>query len=72
MLFSRIYYKNHNMSTENLELIKSAISNARDLLYDEMESVCVDELSDEYNSVIKDLEDALKIIENEIRVSLLD
>ena len=41
-------------------------------LYDEVESVCVDELSDEYNSVIKDLEDALKIIENEIRLSLLD
>ncbi|MBP5526405.1 MAG: hypothetical protein J6Y11_12535 [Paludibacteraceae bacterium] len=60
------------MSTDHLELIKSAISNARDLLYDEMESVCVDELSDEYNSVIKDLEDALKIIENEIRLSLLD
>ncbi|MBO7626352.1 MAG: hypothetical protein J6S93_02215 [Paludibacteraceae bacterium] len=60
------------MSTENLELIKSAISNARDLLYDELESVCVYELSDEYNSVIKDLEDALKIIENEIRLSLLD
>ncbi len=72
MLFSRIYYKNHNMSTENLELIKSAISNARDLLYDEAESICVDELLDEYNSVIKDLEDALKIIENEIRLSLLD
>ena len=60
------------MGAEDLELIKSAISNARDLLYDEMESVCVDELSDEYNSVIKDLEDALKIIENEIRLSLLD
>ena len=72
MLFSRIYYKNHNMGAEDLELIKSAISNARNLLYDEMESVCVDELSDEYNSVIKDLEDALKIIENEIRLSLLD
>ena len=54
------------MSTENLELIKSAISNARDLLYDELESVYVDELSDEYNSVIKELENALKIIENEI------
>ena len=54
------------MSTDHLELIKSAISNARDLLYDEMESVCVDELSDEYNSVIKELENALKIIENEI------
>ena len=60
------------MGAEDLELIKSAISNARDLLYDELESVCVDELSDEYNSVIKDLEDALKIIENEIRLSLLD
>lgn len=56
------------MSTDHLELIKSAISNARDLLYDEMESVCVDELSDEYNSVIKELENALKIIENEISV----
>ena len=60
------------MGAEDLELIKSAISNARNLLYDEMESVCVEELSDEYNSVIKDLEDALKIIENEIRLSLLD
>ncbi|MDO4526379.1 MAG: hypothetical protein Q4B61_13740 [Bacteroidales bacterium] len=60
------------MGAEDLELIKSAISNARNLLYDEVESVCVDELSDEYNSVIKDLEDALKIIENEIRLSLLD
>ena len=56
------------MSTENLELIKSAISNARDLLYDEMESVCVDELSDEYNLVIKELENALKIIEDEISI----
>ncbi len=60
------------MGAEDLELIKSAISNARNLLYDEVESVCVDELSDEYNSVIKDLEDALKIIENEIRLSLLN
>lgn len=56
------------MSTDHLELIKSAISNARDLLYDEAESICVDELSDEYNSVIKELENALKIIENEISV----
>ena len=58
------------MSTDHLELIKSAISNARDLLYDEMESVCVDELSDEYNSVIKELENALKIlkiIEDELK-----
>ena len=60
------------MGAEDLELIKSAISNAKNLLYDEVESVCVDELSDEYNSVIKDLEDALKIIENEIRLSLLN
>jgi hypothetical protein len=70
--YFRVYIKNHNMGAEDLELIKSAISNARNLLYDEVESVCVDELSDEYNSVIKDLEDALKIIENEIRLSLLD
>ena len=57
------------MGAEDLELIKSAISNARNLLYDEVESVCVDELSYEYNSVIKDLEDALKIIENEMESS---
>ena len=60
------------MGAEDLELIKSAISNARNLLYDEVESVCVDELSYEYKLVIKDLDDALKIIENEIRLSLLD
>lgn len=57
------------MSAEDLELIKSAISNARNLLYDEVESVCVDELSYEYKLVIKDLDDALKIIENEMESS---
>ena len=57
------------MGAEDLELIKSAISNARSLLYDEVESVCVDELSYEYNLVIKDLDDALKIIENEMESS---
>jgi len=57
------------MGAEDLELIKSAISNARNLLYDEVESVCVDELSYEYKLVIKDLDDALKIIENEMESS---
>ena len=57
------------MGAEDLELIKSAISNARNLLYDEVESVCVDELSYEYKLVIKDLDDALKIIENEMEGS---
>ena len=57
------------MGAEDLELIKSAISNARNLLYDEVESVCVDELSYKYKLVIKDLDDALKILENEMESS---
>lgn len=67
--YFRVYIKNNNMGAEDLELIKSAISNARNLLYDEVESVCVDELSYEYKLVIKDLDDALKIIENEMESS---
>lgn len=54
------------MDAENLEVIRCAISSAITLLYDEVESVCVDELVDTYNSVINELENARDIIDNDL------
>lgn len=54
------------MTAEHLEIIRCAISSAINLLYNEVESVCIDELSDTYNSAIQELENAKDIIENEL------
>lgn len=50
------------MNTEQLTKINEAISNALNLLYSEEESVCLDELAEEYSSVIQELENAQEII----------
>lgn len=50
------------MNTEQLTQINEAISNALNLLYSEEESVCLDELAEEYSSVIQELENAQEII----------
>ncbi len=55
------------MTTKQLEIIEDAISDALNLLYDEVESVCLDELKDEYNSTIEELENAKEVIENELK-----
>lgn len=50
------------MNIEQLTQINEAISNALNLLYSEEESVCLDELAEEYSSVIQELENVQEII----------
>lgn len=54
------------MNKEQLAKINEAISNALNLLYSEEESVCIDELAEEYSSVIHELENAQEIIINNL------
>lgn len=50
----------------NKKIIETALNNALNLLNSELESVCIDELKEEYLQVISQIETALSEIEKPV------
>jgi predicted HicB family RNase H-like nuclease len=56
---------NNSFTNKEIGIIRNALKNAHYLICDEYESLCNDELKENYDQVLENLDEAIKIVTKE-------